>query len=481
MNSYISAIFFIYALLFNLSAEGGPKGSYQTFIENINHNIFPPPDPHKGVLDGNRKAPERITFSHDEIKASEKIKYVIVIFQENWSFDGLYGKFDGANGLANALPENMLQVDLMGKAYPHLLPCINTKTGLPYPEIPVKLANGPFNLASYLPMNSITGDAFHRFYQEQYQINGGFMNRFSTYSNAGGFAMSYYDISQTSMFTIAKEYVLCDNWFHSCYGGSMCSAIWLFTAQMPLWHNAPERIVARLLPSGVMIKDGLASPDGFAINDAEPFYLPFKKGVPDDRRVPPQHYKTIGDLLTERGISWAWYAEGWNDAIAGKPDKTFAFHHQAPTYFAQFAPGTSLREKHLVDFEEFEKDLKNNQLPAVCFIRSLDRHSEHPGDGSLIDGLNWCAQLIQKIQQSPIWKEAAIIVSYDENGGRWDHVPPPVVDRFGPGTRVPTIIISPFAKRGFVDHTSYETVSILKFIEERFRLPPSFYARRSSE
>ncbi len=82
------------------------------------------------------------------------------------------------------------------------------------------------------------------------------------------------------------------------------------------------------------------------------------------------------------------------------------------------------------------------------------------------------ADLVNKIQNSSAWKDTAIIITYDENGGRWDHVAPPVIDGFGPGTRVPMIIISPYAKRGFVDHTQYETLSILKFIEQRWGLSP---------
>ena len=70
------------------------------------------------------------------------------------------------------------------------------------------------------------------------------------------------------------------------------------------------------------------------------------------------------------------------------------------------------------------------------------------------------------------WDGTAIIITYDENGGRWDHVPPPRVDRWGPGMRVPTVVISPFAKRRYVDHTYYDTTSILKLIERRWSLPP---------
>jgi acid phosphatase len=448
-----------------------PKGAEQIFFDTIHQNYYPLPNPKKGILDGNRKAPEHVSFSGELLSDLKKIKHVIVIFQENWSFDGLYGNFPGANGLSNAKLENFKQVDLIGQPYSSLLVCIDTRNGYPYPQIPVDLPNAPFNLNAYLPMDTITGDAIHHFYHEQYQISGGMMNRFAAYSNAGGFAVSYYDISETSMGLLAKEYVLCDNWFHSCYGGSMCGALWLFTAQMPLWPNPPTDVIARLLPSGILIKDGLASADGYAINDAEPFYPPYKKGTPEKMRVPPQQYMTIGDLLTKKGVSWKWYAEGWNDALAGNADPTFAFHHQAPVYFTQFAPGTKMRQEHLVDLEQFHTDLEQNQVPSVSIIRSLDKFSQHPSDGSLIEGLDWCANFIKRIQASTIWEECVIIVAYDENGGRWDHVSPPVVDRFGPGTRVPALIISPFAKKGYVDHTSYETVSILKFIEECWDLP----------
>ena len=82
------------------------------------------------------------------------------------------------------------------------------------------------------------------------------------------------------------------------------------------------------------------------------------------------------------------------------------------------------------------------------------------------------ADLVNAVQNSPYWNDTAIIITYDEHGGRWDHVAPPVIDRWGPGSRVPTIVISPFAKKGFVDHTQYDTTAILKLIEERWSLQP---------
>ncbi|MES2345206.1 MAG: alkaline phosphatase family protein [Chlamydiota bacterium] len=419
-----------------------------------------------------RQVPERVISTKEQLDSAKKIEHLIVIFQENWSFDTLYGNFPHVNGLKEASLESKTQVDIYGVPYPKLPVCMMPKLKVPYPQISQNLPNAPFDLSPYIPMTEKSGNIVHRFYQELFQIAEGRMNQFVLWGNTGGLPMSYYDVSTTAMGSIAKEFVICDHWFHSCYGGSLCGVLWLFAAQMPVWKEAPLEITATVYPSGVLIKDGIVSPDGFVINDAQPFYPPHKKGIPDHRRIPPQKAITIGDKLNEKGISWGWYTEGWEDAEAGNPDPFFSFHHQAPLYYEQFAPGTALRKEHLLDMKHFYAALDTHTLPAVSFIRSLNNYSEHPAKSNLIEGLDWCADLIKKIQDSSSWDKCLIIVTYDENGGRWDHVAPPIVDQFGPATRVPAVIISPFAKRGYVDHTSYETVSILKFIEERWDLEP---------
>jgi acid phosphatase len=116
--------------------------------------------------------------------------------------------------------------------------------------------------------------------------------------------------------------------------------------------------------------------------------------------------------------------------------------------------------------------VKAGTLPAVSFVKPIGPLNEHPGYADLMSGQEHIAKMIEALMASPQWKSTAIIVTYDENGGRWDHVAPPVVDRWGPGTRVPAVIVSPYAKRGFVDHTPYDTTSILRFIEKRWGLAP---------
>ena len=102
----------------------------------------------------------------------------------------------------------------------------------------------------------------------------------------------------------------------------------------------------------------------------------------------------------------------------------------------------------------------------------VDLLDEHPGHADIASGDRHVAAILRRIEASPLWADSAIIVTWDENGGFWDHVAPPVVDRWGPGTRVPAIIVSPFAKKGSVDHTTYDTTSILRFIEVRYGLRP---------
>jgi len=133
----------------------------------------------------------------------------------------------------------------------------------------------------------------------------------------------------------------------------------------------------------------------------------------------------------------------------------------------------------LKDGEDFLHDIEAGTLPQVSFYKPVGILNQHPSYTDLVTGDEHVADVLAKLRLSPQWNEMLVIVTYDENGGFWDHVPPPVGDRFGPGTRIPTLIISPYAKRGFVDHQAYDTTSILKFITRRFALKPLHGVRES--
>ncbi|GAB6141321.1 acid phosphatase [Methylosoma difficile] len=443
-----------------------------------------------------------------------KIEHIIVIYAENRSFDNLYGLFPNANGVNQATPEQYLQLDHDGKAFTWLPP-IAGKGDIP--AITARLPNRPFRIdlpPVNLPLSVETRDLVHRFYQNQEQINAGKNNKFAALSDAGGLVMGYYDGSQLPLWQLAKDYVLADNFFMGAFGGSYLNHQWLVCACTPRDTNAPERARAQLDGSGMLkhktssprsalqgppqLLDGAFTPDGYSINTRQPPFQP--SGIPpasnDDplladvskHPLPPQHHKTIGDSLSEKGISWAWYADGWTAANADgqQPPSAkrqviyneaegainFQPHHQPFNYYQQFAPGTAARAQHLLDGQAFIDGISKGQLPQVAFYKPAGKLNEHPGYTDVLSGDQHIESLVRQIQQSSLWPSTAIIITYDENGGFWDHVAPPKGDRWGPGTRIPALIVSPFAKPHFVDHTPYDTTSIIKFISRRFDLQP---------
>jgi phospholipase C len=402
----------------------------------------------------------------------DRINHVVVIYQENWSFDGLFGKFPGANGLANAAA-TVGQVDRQGRPYavlPQPIDNRNKAAVQPDRRFPADLPVAPFDVGLFVPPADTTGNPVHRFYQQIQQIDGGKMDGFVAWTDVGGLVMSYYDATDLPVGKLAQEYVLADNFFHAAFGGSFLNHAWLVCACTPVWPDAPVELRAKLDERGILVKDGDISPDGYVVNTAYTVNQPH----PADKKqlLPNQTFPTIGDRLNEKQISWAWYSGGWNDAVSGKPHPVFQFHHHPFAYFANYADGTPGRALHLKDEEDFATDLKQGKLPAVSFVKPLGPDNEHPGYASLLQGQLHVAALVNAIRESPYWPDTVIIITYDENGGRWDHVPPPKVDRWGPGARVPTVIVSPWAKRHHVDHTLYDTTSILKLIESRWDLRP---------
>ena len=390
------------------------------------------------------------------------VSHVIVIYLENHSFDNLYGEFPRAEGLAGrtVIP----QVDADGVAYPTLPEPANG-------PVPQGLANAPFSLTPYLSLSTASPDLTHEFYTEQAQINNGAMNRFVALSSASALAVGYYPTAQLPLASEAVRYTLCDAFFHGVFGGSFLNHFWLIAAAVPTFPNAPssQRIVLDSL--GRVLRLGAVTPDGHVVNNMEPHGTLHARGTRQSDLVPLQTLPTIGDRLSAAGVTWTWYAEGWNNAVAGRAPSDFEYHHQPFLYVASFAEGTRERVQHLADLSDFDRAASAGNLPAVSFVQLLGRHTEHPGS-SILAGEIEAKRLIDEIRNGPNWHDSVIIVTYDENGGFWDHVAPPVRDAWGPGTRVPALIISPFAKSGFVDHTPYETASILSFIETRWKLAP---------
>ena len=460
----------------------------------------------------------------------DRIDTIVVIYAENRSFDNLYGSFPGANGLGSATRAQSLQRDRDGsvlKALPAIWGGLTGKGVSPaIPEEATRhLPNRPFAIDDPrgfdLALGVPTRDLWHLFYENQMQIDGGRNDKFAAYADSGGLTMGHYarDQEKLPLWRIARRYTLADNFFMGAFGGSFLNHFWLICACTPKYPNADESPakdkIALVETDGTSLKlapdspksalegppkflrDGTITPDFYAINTMQPPYQPSanKPASGGDPRfadpaapttLPPQTEQTIGDLLSAKGIGWAWYAGAWQVALDGKnasPVPNFQYHHQPFNYFADMAPGTAARAEHLRDGGMngalFLAAIDAGNLPPVSFYKPQGNLNEHPGYAPVLAGDEHIAEVIRHLQKSRQWPHMLVIVTYDENGGFWDHVAPPKADRWGPGTRIPTLIISPFAKRGFVDHTQYDTTSILRLITRRFHLPvlPGLAAR----
>ncbi|HET9819224.1 MAG TPA: acid phosphatase, partial [Rhodanobacteraceae bacterium] len=241
------------------------------------------------------------------------------------------------------------------------------------------------------------------------------------------------------------------------------------------------------------------SPDFHAVNTFGPAYAPSFNRDPDNPLLadlskpdilPPQHHLTIGDTLSARGIDWAWYGGAWQMALEGKgghglsdkfpvsPD--FQPHHQPLNYFRQFGPGTDARARHLRDggtgndaaTNKFIADIEAGRLPAVSFYKPQGDLNMHAGYSDVTAGDDHVARIIDALEHGPRWDETLAIITVDENGGWWDHVAPPRADRWGPGTRIPALVVSPHARKGHVDHTIADTGSIQRLLNRLFGLDP---------
>jgi len=445
----------------------GPSAAASGPVATASSQPLPPADPVSAHAQTSGES-----FSLDQVN------HVIVIYQENWSFDGLYSQFPGARGYVDQAP--VAQTDASGVPL-QALPQPLDNTGQPDVRFPQTLPVHFYNLLAYIPPKDLTGDMIHAFYHEQAQIDGGANDRFVAYGTNPGLVLGFYDASILPEGQLAAQFVLCDNCFHSAFGGSFLNHQWLIAArtpEVPAGVALPESWRGRFSTDPARLEDRPLSTDGrWMVNTFQTLNDPHGSGP----AIPALYrHATIGDRLSAAGISWAWYAGGWDHAVATKtayqePDD-FQPHHQPFNYFAAFdqstAAGQANRAAHLKDEQDFLAALAGDAhgVPGVAFIKPMGTDNEHPGYAALARGQRHTADLVDAIRQSPIWKDSVIIITYDEHGGRWDHVAPPVIDQWGPGVRIPMIIISPFAKTHAVDHTRYETVSILAFIEKRWGL-----------
>jgi phospholipase C len=179
------------------------------------------------------------------------------------------------------------------------------------------------------------------------------------------------------------------------------------------------------------------------------------------RKEAVYNFETAAELLQGNGISWKYYD--------GKPNPRLHSLWNPLPGFKNFTPNGELM-KNVVPLADFFSDIKSGRLPSVCWIVPDGPDSEHPPHDSA-RGMWYVIELVNAVMTSDFWKDTAIIITWDDYGGFYDHVAPPKIDKYGYGFRVPGLVISPYARPGFIDHTQFDFTSPLKLIETRFNLP----------
>jgi phospholipase C len=262
------------------------------------------------------------------------------------------------------------------------------------------------------------------------QLNG-FVYALNQRNQNGALAMGYYDDRDLPYYwNLVDEYVLFDHFFSSDHGGSFANHMFWVSGQ-----QGGSRVTG----------------EGY---DTIP---------------------TIFDSLEERGISWKFYVQNYDPEINYRTAHLISGNRASQIIWvpilnmARFLDDPEL-SSHIVDLSEYFTDLENGTLPAVAYIAPAGA-SEHP-PGSIRSGQKFVKSLIQALMRSSAWDSSAFLVTYDDWGGWYDHVPPPQVDEHGYGMRVPAFMVSSYAKRGHIDSTVLDFTSIMTFIEQNWGIEP---------
>jgi phospholipase C len=210
----------------------------------------------------------------------------------------------------------------------------------------------------------------------------------------------------------------------------------------------------------------------YLVNNYRPGYTPGGEAKPlgaDEFTLPPQVQPTIAEALAAKGVSWKWYSGG--RTADGIDRDQYCDICDALTHSSAVMTGPLRR--NLVGIAELDRDLAQRTLPAVSFVVPPNIGSGHPAYSTVSRYEDFLRALVAKVTAQPeLWAKTAILVTTDESGGYYDSGYTQILDFFGDGTRIAMIAVSPFAKKGHVEHTYYDHVSILKFIERNWHLAP---------
>ncbi len=342
------------------------------------------------------------------------IKHVVFLIKENRTFDNLFGTFPGANGASTA------------NDYGTIRPLIRGTDG------------------------RLPGDLPHCYVCGLYAWHQGRMDGFDRGGLTRRWAFTQLHQDQLpNYWRWARRFVLADNFFASAQGPSFPNHLYSIAAQSGGAVDNPRR-------------------NGF-------FSHTFGCDAPSQQKVqvfdsegmvrfirPCFDFETEGDLLDAARIPWAYYAA---------TERQEGYIWSAYSAIRRYREHPRRWVRHIFSVDQVIRNIRQDELPPVTWITPRFELSEHP-EYNFCYGENWSTKVINAIMRSNMWEDTAIFLTWDDYGGFYDHAPPPQVDRFGFGFRVPLLVISPYAKRGHIDHRLGEFSSVLRFIEDNWGLSP---------
>jgi phospholipase C len=426
-----------------------------------------------------------------------QIQHLVVIFQENVSFDHYFGTYPNAT---NPSGEPAFQA---AKGTPSVN---GLSSGL--------LTNNP-NLDNPQRLDrsqAVTCDQDHGYTDEQKAFDSGLMDKF-VQSVAGGsctdksIVMDYYDGNTvTALWNYAQNFAMNDNSYGTNFGPSTVGALNLISGQT---HGATTGNVAGNVDNGTVIGD----PRPLLANDDCTIKTATQTSMTGTN---------VGDLLNKQNVTWGWFQGGFKPSsvtngiatcatshqnIAGATVTDYIPHHEPFQYYASTAnphhlPPSSVsmigqtdQANHQYDLSDFWAAVDNGNMPAVSFLKAAAYQDGHAGYSDPLDEQTFLVNTINALEKTPEWKNTAVVVAYDDSDGWYDHVMGPIISqsntpddaltgpgscgtakagayqaRCGYGPRLPLLVISPYAKENFVDHTTTDQSSILRFIEDNWNL-----------
>ena len=456
---------------------------------------------------------------HSKVTASP-IKHLVVIFDENISYDHYFG------------------------TYPKAANTDGTKF-TPSPRTPrndnlitSKLLTHNPNLYSpsrLTPAQAMTCDQNHAYGPEQKAYNGGAMDKFvqnvSVDSCSGeygtpGLAMDYYDGNTvTGLWNYAQQFALSDASFGSNFGPSTPGALNLISGQTHGFKEV-DSVTGKQVPTPGTYT--IVSPDakgvGTVINDPDPAFDDCSdKNHTSANTLAAATGKNIGDLLNARGVTWGWFQGGFapttpagssskyaicgatHTNVGGASVVDYSPHHSPFQYYASTSnphhlPPSSVAKigktdqaNHQYDLTDFNRSITAGSLPAVSFLKAPEYQDGHAGYSDPIDEQHFLVSEINALQKSADWKNTAVVVAYDDSDGWYDHVAAKITnsshdstndaaicttskapvaggyaDRCGAGPRMPLLVISPYSKTNYISHKVTTQASITKFIEDNW-------------